>query len=79
MDEKAKYKYLYQKLLRIKSNFNDIDEYYDILVNQLNEKIKINHNAIYINEIKDEKNKINNSKNQLLNNIIPDVRDRMEH
>lgn len=79
MDEKTKYKILYQKLIKVKNNFKELDNCQSIMYSSINEKIKINHDAIYSNDIKNHKNSLNNSRNMVTNVVLPDVIKKMNN
>lgn len=79
MDDKTKYKILYQKMTKVKNDFKEIDNCQNIMFNSLSEKIKINHSAICGNDIKNHKNRINSSKNIVTNVILPDIIKKMNN
>lgn len=79
MDEelmKIKYRNLLNKLYRIKSKYQEIENSYDDLNNCVKENLLVDDKNIAEDNFSDIKNTSNALKDELVNNIIPIVSSR---
>ncbi len=74
---KEKYRQLLNKLYRIKSKYKELDSAFDDLNSSIKENLIVDGEIIVVDSFNNIKNTVNSLENELANNIIPNVSNKI--
>lgn len=74
---KEKYRQLLNKLYRIKSKYQELDRAFDDLNSNIKENLTVDGEIIVVDSFNNIKNTVNSLENELANNIIPNVSNKI--
>lgn len=74
---KEKYRQLLNKLYRIKSKYKELDSTFDDLNSSIKENLIVDGEIIVVDSFNNIKNTVNSLENELANNIIPNVSNKI--
>ena len=74
---KEKYRQLLNKLYRIRNKYQELDRAFDDLNSSIKENLTVDGEIIVVDSFNNIKNTVNSLENELANNIIPNVSNKI--
>lgn len=74
---KEKYRQLLNKLYRIRNKYQELDRAFDDLNSSIKENLIVDGEIIVVDSFNNIKNTVNSLENELANNIIPNVSNKI--